>query len=71
MTRTIVLEINGMSCNNCVGRVARALRAVPGVADARVTLQPGRAEVDGDSTVNAAALAELLAAKGYPTRVVE
>ena len=52
--RDIKLPIEGMTCASCVGRVERALAAVPGVASASVnlatdsaavTLQPG-ADVD-------------------------
>lgn len=56
---TINLDITGMTCGGCVGRVERALKAVPGVTDAtvnlatagaRVTYPPDRA---GDVTVEA------------------
>jgi len=33
------LKIQGMTCNHCVMRVAKALKQVPGVQDARVDLQ--------------------------------
>ena len=36
-----------MICASCVGRVERALRAVPGVTDATVDLANERAEVTG------------------------
>jgi heavy metal translocating P-type ATPase len=42
-----VLEIEGMTCAYCVGRVERALKAVPGVATATVNLATERAEVTG------------------------
>jgi Cu+-exporting ATPase len=38
----------GMTCANCVGRVERALSAVPGVGNARVNLATQRASVDFD-----------------------
>lgn len=34
----ISLSIEGMTCASCVGRVEKALRAVPGVASANVNL---------------------------------
>ncbi|WP_316241796.1 heavy-metal-associated domain-containing protein, partial [Bordetella pertussis] len=34
----ISLPIEGMTCASCVGRVERALKAVPGVSDAVVNL---------------------------------
>lgn len=44
---TIELAVTGMSCAACAGRVERALRTVPGVADAAVNLITGRATVRG------------------------
>lgn len=41
------LAIVGMSCAGCVGRVERALRAVPGVESAEVSLATERARVIG------------------------
>ena len=43
-----VLKIQGMTCNHCVMRVAKALKAIPGVQDAQVDLQKGEAEVRYD-----------------------
>jgi P-type Cu+ transporter len=42
------LAIEGMSCASCVGRVERALRAVPGVQDVSVNLANESARVKGD-----------------------
>lgn len=42
------LKIQGMTCNHCVMRVAKALKAVPGVQDAQVDLQKGEALVTYD-----------------------
>jgi copper chaperone len=47
MTKT-TLKIQGMTCNHCVMRVAKALKAVPGVQDAQVDLQKGEASVTFD-----------------------
>ncbi len=44
------LKIQGMTCNHCVMRVAKALKAVPGVQDAQVDLQKGEAVVTYDDT---------------------
>jgi len=44
------LKIQGMTCNHCVMRVAKALKAVPGVQDAVVDLQKGEAVVTYDET---------------------
>jgi len=58
-----VLRIGGMSCASCVGRVEKALRAVPGVADASVNLATEKATVRGAAT--AQALIDAVRAAGY------
>ncbi|MEO7427457.1 MAG: heavy metal translocating P-type ATPase [Fibrobacteria bacterium] len=40
--------VEGMTCANCVGRVEKAIRSLPGVAEARVNLMTSRADVDFD-----------------------
>jgi len=45
---TTTLDVKGMSCQGCVASVTRVLKAVPGVADAQVTLTPPRATVTYD-----------------------
>ena len=47
------LEIEGMTCASCVGRVERALQAVPGVAQAHVNLATECAKVTGTADVDA------------------
>ena len=42
------LKIQGMTCNHCVMRVAKALRAVAGVQDAQVDLNKAEAVVTFD-----------------------
>ena len=63
------LAIAGMTCASCVGRVERALRAVPGVEEAAVNLATERATVRG--TADPAALAAAVAGVGYDARVLE
>jgi len=45
----LTLEVEGMSCNNCVRKLERALRDADGVTSATVTLEPGRATVEGSA----------------------
>jgi copper ion binding protein len=47
---TKTLKIQGMTCNHCVMRVAKALKAVPGVQDANVDLQKAEAAVTFDES---------------------
>ena len=43
-------NVTGMTCQGCVASVTRVLRAVPGVSDVVVKLQPGTATVAFDAT---------------------
>jgi len=47
---TTSFKVQGMTCNHCVMRVAKALKAVPGVQDAKVDLQKAEAIVSYDDT---------------------
>ena len=47
-TQKINLQIGGMSCAVCTGRVERALKAVPGVRQSTVVLATNRAQIDWD-----------------------
>jgi len=49
MSKT-TLKIQGMTCNHCVMRVAKALKAVPGVQDAQVDLQKAEAVITYDGS---------------------
>lgn len=64
--RGITLAVEGMTCASCVGRVERALRAVPGVGEASVNLATERAEITG--SVDPAALIAAVGAVGYAAR---
>lgn len=61
------LDISGMTCAACAGRVERALRAVPGVTEASVNLATERARVQGGATGDA--LVAAVTAAGYEARV--
>ena len=68
----VTLNVASMSCASCVGRVDKALEAVPGVLSVSVNLAAETATVEyleGATTV--AALTEATAAIGYPSEVAE
>ena len=44
----VTLKVNGMSCGGCVASVTRVLRALPGVSQVAVALEPGTATVSYD-----------------------
>lgn len=45
---TVTLNVSGMSCGGCVASVTRVLRALPGVDEVAVALEPGTAVVTYD-----------------------
>ncbi|WP_175965138.1 heavy metal translocating P-type ATPase [Burkholderia sp. BCC0322] len=59
------LDIGGMTCASCAGRVEKALTAVPGVARASVNLATERASVHGAGALDAAALIAAVTTAGY------
>jgi Cu+-exporting ATPase len=63
--KTLDLPVLGMTCASCVGRVEKAIRAVPGVAEARVNLAAGRAQVALTPEGSAPAVVEAVRAAGY------
>ncbi|MCF7699263.1 heavy metal translocating P-type ATPase [Loktanella sp. M215] len=66
----ITLSVTGMSCASCVGRVERALRAVPGVTQAQVNLATETAQVHYiEGAAMPADLTAAAAAAGYPATV--
>ncbi len=65
----VELTVEGMTCASCVGRVERALKAVPGVDEAIVNLATERATIRG--TAEAAALVEAVETAGYDARLIE
>lgn len=65
----LVLEVDGMSCGNCVKHVTQALSAVPGVSGVKVDLKTKRAEVVRDpAKATTAALLAALDEAGYEGR---
>ena len=63
----IILDIEGMTCASCVGRVERALKAVPRVKTASVNLTMERAEITG-LALDRAALVKAVETVGYDVR---
>ena len=63
---TITMSVRGMSCGGCVASVTRVLKAVPGVSDVAVTLDPGAAKVTFDpAKTGAPALRTAIEDAGY------
>ncbi len=66
---TTELSVEGMSCASCVGRVERALQAVPGVVEANVNLATERASIR--SNLPAETLIAAVADAGYSASEVD
>ncbi len=67
--QTIELSVEGMTCASCVGRVERALQAVPGVNQATVNLATERATVRGVAATEA--LLAAIGKAGYEARLLD
>ncbi|MGF6862141.1 copper chaperone CopZ [Rhodobacteraceae bacterium MBR-64] len=71
-TRTVKLTLTSMSCASCVGRVARALGALPGVLDVNVNLTSESATVTiADGVVTPQDLLTASRGAGYPAELAE
>ena len=64
----VELDIDGMTCASCVGRVEKALRKVPGVIDASVNLATESARIHVQGGADAATLIAAVTAAGYTAR---
>lgn len=70
--QTITLTVGNMSCASCVGRVDRALAAVPGVRDVVVNLATEEATIKvSDAGPSAEALAQTATDAGYPAQILQ
>lgn len=63
----IELNIDGMSCEHCVARVQKALEAAEGVTNVTVTLEPGRATIEG-AALDPEAVVAIVEDCGYEAR---
>jgi copper chaperone len=69
---TRVLGIEGMTCDNCVRTLTKALKRVNGIKDVNVDRENARAEITFDTTkTDMPAIHEAILRSGYkPTREV-
>ena len=63
------MGIGGMTCGACVAHVERALKAAPGVVDARVNLASERAELRLAPGADLADLVARVKEEGYEPRI--
>lgn len=62
------LPVEGMTCASCVGRVERALKAVPGVQTAAVNLATERADITFTGLADPHAAVHAIESAGYTVR---
>ena len=62
------LPVDGMTCASCIGRVERALKAVPGVQTASVNLATERADLTFTGAANPQAAVRAIESAGYAVR---
>lgn len=67
----VTITVEGMTCQGCAKRVAKALQEVPGVAEATVSLDARTATVSTTTPVEPALLAAAVEKKGYTARVAQ
>lgn len=64
-TTTFHLDIQGMTCQNCVKHVTEALESVPGVKQAQVDLEAAHAEVQAKADADTADMVAAVEEAGY------
>lgn len=64
------LNVKGLSCEHCVQTVKQALEKIAGVAQARVSLDEGTAEVELSESVSPDRLVQAVRDAGYDAETV-
>ena len=59
------IKVKGMSCNHCVMAVTKALNAVDGVANVKVSLETGEAVFEETKPVDMAVVREKIKKAGF------
>jgi copper chaperone len=65
---SVELNVTGMSCGHCKAAVEGALRKVSGVKAVQVSLEQGKAQIEGDQ-VDVQALIAAVIEEGYDAKV--
>ncbi|WP_127561381.1 heavy metal translocating P-type ATPase [Nioella ostreopsis] len=67
-SQSLRISVQNMSCASCVGRVQRALSALPGVTEVNVNLATETAQAQVDSRSRIGEVVEALSQASYPAR---
>ena len=66
----LTMHIEGMSCNHCKMSVEKALKALPGVTDAQVSLEAKTALVTGGA-LDKSAMTEAVTEAGFEVKEID
>ncbi len=69
MSQVIELSVEGMTCDHCVHSVTSAVKDVPGVREATVSLEAKSAHVEGEG-IDVKKILEAIEEEGYSAAVV-
>ncbi|CAN5440800.1 mercury resistance system periplasmic binding protein MerP [soil metagenome] len=68
--QTLKFDVHGMTCGGCSGSVQRALSKIDGVSHVDVTLHPGAATLEADTTrVTATQIEAAISSLGYQAKL--
>lgn len=67
MATTMIFDVKGMTCDNCVHHVTDAIKGVPGVRDTQVSLATNSAKVEGE--FDAATIIAAVEEEGYEAAI--
>lgn len=67
MSKTLLFDVKGMTCDNCVHHVTEAVQGVPGVTNVVVELASNSAKVEGE--FDESKVVEAIEEEGYEAAV--
>ncbi len=62
---TIVLKVNGMSCEHCAKAIRRALSVFEGYEHSKVDIDAGTVEIEYDAPASVSGFIAAIEAEGY------
>jgi copper ion binding protein len=68
-SKTVELDVDGMTCGHCVMRVEKALKGVKGVKDVKVDLKARTATVKAEGDVQEKDLVDAVDKAGYKAKM--
>ena len=62
---TTTVTVTGMTCGHCVSSVREEIGSIPGVTAVDVDLASGRVDIDSETPIEQAAIAQAVDEAGY------